>query len=394
MLVFFEMVTEHRRGLNVSHLEKLIFGKRHKFSFEENFKFESEVRHSLELYPDDVTGPAQVVVKFLHRTSSTASLTSRNPKHFAEYEDSVVWNFPQITLRILKPSPVNHAAPFTIFVGMNFEPPTPLAAAKALLGMEFPSIFDQVIQLIHELILVPLTFFDDAVAPIHGSAFESNGRVAAFSGTGGVGKSSVLLRASAKRQHKLSFMADDMPLLGEDGTLHGNFAWPKIYGYNVESLPQNVDLLKGRTVANKTHFNVKKLLGDGSKVRRKISPLKLFPAVSSQGPLTSLTFLFRSGTPFFRTSDITVDRAASLLLNIMESEYSTIFDYLAWGEYNAAINKTEPLLTLDDLRKNWLRCYRSGLANTSVRILHIPLAATGADLDSFVDKTIADLTSS
>lgn len=99
---------------------------------------------------------------------------------------------------------------------------------RNLIGPEFPNTFDSAIQIIHELLLVPSTFFLDGRAPVHGAAISVGGKAAVFSGTGGFGKSSALLRLANLQRHDMPFMADDMPILGNTETLFGNMAFPQI----------------------------------------------------------------------------------------------------------------------------------------------------------------------
>jgi len=371
-------------------IRKRIFGKCFELILPTDYEFEAEGRKSIQHYQDDHFGQVQVALRF--QAPPFSSPRSANPKIFVETEDYIVWDFPKtLRLTVLKQSGIPATTPLTVFVELGNLNLSPLVIAKSIFAMEFPSRFDQIIQILHELVLVPVTFLDPGIAPVHGSAISINGEVAIFSGTGGVGKSSAMLIAAKLKDERISFMADDMALLSNEGLVNGNFAWPKVYGYNLNSLPDKVDLLRGRNFADKLHFFAKIRLANGDKVRRKVSPLALFPSIQDQGRLSSLTFMFRANTTKFKIEKVDVERAAHLSLAIMEGEYGDIYKYLAWTEYNQLINRTRPVLTLAEMRKNWLQCYRSGLSRSRVQIVHIPLNATAADLEPLIKAEITRL---
>ena len=251
------------------------------------------------------------------------------------------------------------------------------------MGPEYPNVLDRVVQIVHELVLIPSVFFEPRKAPIHGSAVSVKGSATLFSGTGGVGKSSALLRLAAEKRQDIAFMADDMSIVSGEGELFGNMAYPKIYGYNWDAMPVGVKLLEGRPVLDKLHFHALRKLNP-SKVRRKISPVRLFSASDFDASLGDLVFIFRSDVQRPKFQQLDFEKAAELQLHIMKTEYTVIFNHIEWAEYNAKVSGLEPILQSSELYSGWLRVYRSAFRESRNRVLHLPFNFPNDQLDGIL----------
>ena len=87
-------------------------------------------------------------------------------------------------------------------------------------------------------LLITMLFFGN-VLPIHGSAIISeNKNVFIFSGTGGIGKT--FLEMSFILKDNYGFFADDIVLIGDNCSAFANYAFPKIYQYNVKQQTRQI----------------------------------------------------------------------------------------------------------------------------------------------------------
>ncbi len=233
--------------------------------------------------------------------------------------------------------------------------------------------YEHIGQIFHEGVLVPtLLLFSDDVAPVHASAIANEQRSLCFGGTGGVGKTSLLL--SAALQHKYKFYSDDIAFIDTKGMLWPNFAYPKIYAYNTIGQP---DLLKKifsySGTLDRLQWEYKKKLRGNTKARRRVSPQIFFGEISPEPVnVTDFLFLFRKKQNMYSVENIELQKIQSMNLQIILSEYADLFRHVHWHETNCMVLGEEPIVSMDAFRKSYCVRLKNGLCETELSVFNIP----------------------
>ncbi len=107
-------------------------------------------------------------------------------------------------------------------------------------------------QIFHENVIIPLLSRMDDILLIHGAAFNLNEKTILIGGRGGVGKTSIALRACFHKSG--SFITDDMAII-RSHCIYPNLNFPKIYQYNLVGEPQLQKRLMGSfSILRKIHW--------------------------------------------------------------------------------------------------------------------------------------------
>ncbi|NMW24748.1 hypothetical protein HFP05_10345, partial [Rhodanobacter denitrificans] len=187
----------------------------------------------------------------------------------------------------------------------------------------------------------------------------------------GAGKSSAML--ALRSNEDASFVSDDIVVMSATARVHGNMAWPKIYGYNCAGNEMKSELLAGRGWIDRAHFNIKNRINSAS-VRRKMSPDRLYQRVeSASAPLSRLYYVVREDVPGIRVSALDLANAVDMTIAVVSAEYSIFHDHLYWEKYNALATARTAMLTMDDVTANWRRVLSSSLAAVGCFKISIPL---------------------
>ncbi len=234
---------------------------------------------------------------------------------------------------------------------------------------------DRMPQFFHEVLLVPtlLWFFPDIV-PVHGSGVWWDGRGGTlFGGTGGVGKTSMLLECAF--DPGCFFVADDFTFIGEGGSAFPNLAYPKIYGYNTEGDPELLGrIFEGRGVLDRIQWGYQMRKKGSHRVRRRVAPDTLFGAVCDDGiPLGTVCFLHRRDVVEVGAREIDADTLADLNWNIVRTEYAQLFNHVHWYEMNAKLIGVRPVVSLAQIEEDYRRGFRKGTETARKLVLSIPL---------------------
>ncbi len=234
---------------------------------------------------------------------------------------------------------------------------------------------DRMPQFFHEVVLIPslLWFFPD-IAPVHGSAVGWEGRgVTVFGGTGGVGKTSMLLECAFDPE--CDFVADDFTLLGSTGDVFPNLAYPKIYGYNVEGDPLLKDkVFSGRGVLDRVQWNVQMRKRGPQKVRRRVPPDILFGSVRNDAsPLDTICFLHRSDVDDVICKRIDPGAVADMNWKIVRTEYANLFNHIYWYEMNVSVLGIDPVVTLSGMESVYKKTIVRGCGSSKCVVVSIPI---------------------
>ena len=258
---------------------------------------------------------------------------------------------------------------------------------RRVISMEFASELERFVQILHELILVPSTYFFDDIVPIHAAAISSQSKCLLLAGTGGVGKSSGLL--SIYDNPAFSFMADDIAIIDDSGGVYGNMAWPKIYGYNCKNSQIKKKLLGDRNNIDKLNFYIRNRINP-SLARRKIRPNLLFKSTESgRKPLTNLVYLFRQDVEEISIDNLDPCNAAKLSCSVMEAEYSVFHNQIHWAEYNSDMQSSVSPLRMARVRKQWFDNYQSSFSVAKCVKIIIPARLGHEEYQVFINKFIS-----
>ena len=294
-------------------------------------------------------------------------IISRSPKIHGEFKNGFICNFNDCSVSWERRGKI-------LYVNFIFDEYKKNWFRK-FRGIQYTHPFEDVGQVFHELVLVPsLYFFSRDISLIHGSSVSnSKGEVVLFTGTGGVGKTFIELESILK--HGYSFLADDISILGNNGKIYSNFAFPKIYDYNTIGEKYILEkIFENRNMLDKfSWFFKNKVLH--STVRRRINPFKFFRGkICYEGNLSKLFFVFPSSISSPSLNLISPDKAAKMNIDILKSEYAIFHKYLYWHRFNRSLLNMGLLLDIDNVFNDWFYLQKKVLSNVACYLMKVPIS--------------------
>lgn len=227
-------------------------------------------------------------------------------------------------------------------------------------------------QILHEGILVPRLLTSGSHALLHASAIAepSGKRLTAIGGTGGSGKTSLMLQACLEDGWR--FGADDITVLTTDGRLWPNYSYPKVYGYNVDAFPKiAAKLFKDARPFDKIHWKLHKMRGL-DKVRRRVAPRNIFSTLpeGDKPRLSDYVILQRESRQTIDLSQISSSQASAASSHVIATEYAEFLNHLHWHSFNRQLASPThtPLFSLPSCADRIERA----LANTRCWLLRFP----------------------
>lgn len=258
------------------------------------------------------------------------------------------------------------------------------------LNMQFTNRTENIGQIFHENVLIPLSFFIKDVAPIHASGFQHQNKTYLLGGTGGVGKTTLELLFCIKK--KASFITDDIAIINNENTVFPNYNYPKIYGYNlIGNTELKEKIFKKAGFLNKIHWFLHQKIFGIQKVRRKISPFKLYASVIKNPiAITDYLILFKSETPVIKQEKLPIKNTVKASIDVILTEYAYFFNQLKWHEFNANVLGENPIYTISILQKKWENTLESALKQTNNSVVKIPFSITHQDYQREMEKLLTD----
>lgn len=259
--------------------------------------------------------------------------------------------------------------------------PNPLPHAYRFLHRQYTSRKEMLGQLLHEQLLVPRCLVHKERAVLHASAVLPPGcqRPICFGGVGGAGKTSLMLKACLDKFW--AFCADDFCVLSTKGDFFPNFAYPKIYGYNLDAFPSLKTLVtKKRSPIDRIHWKLHRMRGP-DKVRRRISPGKLanLPEKKQLLPPSDYILLLRNHDSEFTLKEIEAAKAARASAEVLATEFNSFSNHIHWARFQYLLesdtnNKRTPMLT-----QLWSDRIQQSLSCTRCWVLRIPNSLSHKD---------------
>jgi hypothetical protein len=342
----------------------------------------------LALYSEyDSDRAADVIIDVCENSDVLAKkkAKSRNPTIFSALEDGVAMKFGLAhVFWSLTSTPIR----------VQFAPP-PISKnwIKKLRSIQYTYPHEAIGQIFHELVLIPMIqmFFSDRFAVIHGSSVGTpEGDVYVFSGTGGVGKTSMMLELV--EEQKYDFIADDITVLSSEGNVHANFAFPKIYGYNTLGSPSMKKKLLGATsYADRIAWNLQMKRMGPSGVRRRVNPKEFFDGqISQSGKLKKFFILFRTETKNLSLESVSASKATEMNLHVMKSEYAILYNHLHWYQFNCLGTKSgiDERLSYDRMWEKSRAIQLATLENVECLKINVPMKMTAQELKDQLGQLI------
>jgi len=366
----------------MNELRKKIFGKNYKFIVHQDYV--DLLNESVKTYCDYIKGTNDVEVFIGDSDQCKDSLISNNPKIFIRYENSFVTDFGSVKIRWSTSKDKRLTAQLTFpknFLRNNL---LKLLHFK-FFSVEFSTMIETFEQILHELLLIPSTYFFNDLVPIHAAAMSFNGKGVLIAGSGGSGKTSAIL--SLRNNNKTSFLSDDIAVLSSNGSVYPNFSWPKIYGYNLTDIPElKSQIFSTRSVFDRLNFNLRAKL-NLSKVRRKIRPKDLFNKISKDAvKLSAIYYLFRQDISKVIVEKLNVPEAIEMSIAIMETEYEVFHKFIRWEKFNTIANipHKNQIIDFGKVLANWRSNLESIFKDVPIKIMRVPIIMpNGTYLDTF-----------
>ncbi|WP_153445950.1 hypothetical protein [Vibrio algicola] len=342
-------------------MNKIIFGKNVHFNIKSELL--SLVEDNLSLYENTTSNLTDVIVSFNNELKDSYT-ESVNPKILTKLDNGFISHYRNIDVAWFMVDDI-----LNVNLKVKDKSKTRDFISK-IISMEFSTQKQMIGQILHELVLVPMTYFFKDIMPIHAATISKNNKAYLFTGTGGVGKSSALL---ALKDLDVGFISDDIAIISKDAIVYGNMAEPKIYGYNCIGNEMKDLILSDKSIANKLHFKIKNKINT-QKVRRKIKPSRLFNQVDVQGTkIEKMFFLFRENTSEFSVEKINANDAKEMSISIISSEYSDFNRFIEWYSYNCTCTKSEAIVRIKDVISNWNYIFDSAFSCLDIFKITIPL---------------------
>ena len=370
-------------------MRKVVFGRTVEFELSNPLErriLMEELRH----YPS-ADREAPVDFHISDAVDGTATPLARNPAIHTVYADGFLADFGNTRVRLRFSSGQLRRAEYASPNAKH----ALIAAASKVRSVQYMTNTESVGQRLHELVLVPSALLDEERVVFHAAGLVApSGRAVLLGGTGGVGKTSTQLYLC--RQAGFGFLADDIAVAGDAGEVFPNFAYPKIYAYNVVG---NDDLgavvLGRRPVLDRLHWYLRSRYAM-SWVRRRMDPATLYGSLPTAGaPLACYIILMRSNVvkPEFRA--ISPDVAAHISANVMRTEYQVFFRHLDWQKVNTAAHGTgssDVVPSVEDVLGRQRERTTRLLTQANCEALHVPLTMSHTQFLAEVAPRIADRT--
>jgi len=349
-----------------------IFGKNVKFKIESS-KLAKLLENNLSLYPL-VNNNSKIDVEVILKDKNPLDDILRlkflaNPKNHISFEDGFLIDYGSIITLFEKKE--------ILYIRIYIKPEQQIRKfLLKFLSMDFGSIFDIFGNVLHELILIPMTFFFDDLIPIHAMAIKSNKTFNTYliGGTGGVGKTSTEIFLC--KQKYFSFISDDISIIDINGNVYPNLSPPKIYAYNLENDPLlKKKIFYKRGFIDKFHWYLMKRVRGLSKVRRILYPTELCNSIEYNKNSVNKYFLLFVNNVKKELYLETIQNKREITIaskNIILNEYHSFIQHIIWHEYNSQIMKIKPIISLSKFIQKYENIMDRILSKIETYIIYKP----------------------
>ena len=340
-----------------------MFGKNIKFDIQDK-EVETVLIDKLSIYPVGKEENFEVKISILDKIQFPKKYYNNPSIHYTT-QNSFIINFGVIKVKYTKDD--------LLYIDIEIDKSKNFISKFRTINYE--NTIDSIGEILHELVFIPMNFFDTTKALIHASSMKniSNNKVIMIGGTGGVGKTSLELLLCEELGY--SFISDDIAIVSSDIKIFPNLSYPKIYAYNVaNNIKLYNKLFMNKSIIDKFQWNLRKKLKGEKGVRRSISPNIIFDSVE-RVPNKIDEYYILSRTNLVTKIEIEeVDNsiAVDMTLKIIKNEYASVIQHIVWHEYNALFNKQNPIISELKLYETWSNIYQKIFSNIKCFVVRIP----------------------
>lgn len=359
---------------------KKIFGKNYQFTASN--KWSSYLEEAIYLYPDSEEPNGLDVIIHLDSVLNNEKIIARNPSTFAKFDSGITTDFGSCKISWNK----KNNSPLEINVALPLSPDSFRNNLWKFRTMEYSTETERLVQILHELVLVPSVYFFNDLSIVHAAVIAKEGGATLLAGTGGTGKTSALL--ALRKSDKHSFVSDDIAIVSKDGYVFPNLAWPKVYGYNLSSYITKDELLKGRSKIDRIQFDYR-LKRNPKTVRRKLRPDILYKNCEINPiPIKEVIYLFRDDSSQMNLQPLDTIKAIDMGVCVMKTEYGVFHNFIEWDNYNSLGKGLDPIIDLGVVFETWKENLTSSFENVDIKMLSIPYDVPHEEYLDFMNKLL------
>lgn len=213
---------------------------------------------------------------------------------------------------------------------------------------------------------------------LHASAITKGARCLVITGKGGIGKSSMMLKAVI--EDGWQYLSDDLLVVDAAGIVWRTPKHLQIYGYNLQGEPVlQSALMKGRGAIDLAMWNARLYFAGGKRVRRRVAAEDLFGAgqIAQSSLATDVYFLERHESEQFRERGMSHAEFARRSANVLLEELHPL------SKISLALHGADSRRILPDVSEFLRRSEAiilKAVKNVQVRHICVPHAATPKDL--------------
>jgi hypothetical protein len=226
-------------------------------------------------------------------------------------------------------------------------------------------------------------------AYLHASSFERNGHGVALVASGGVGKTTSVLKLVA--EDRWNYLSDDLAVVDSTGMLWRSPLRMQVYGYNVLGEPALAKRLLGnRNLIDRLSWTISHRRRGPNGVRRRVTGEELFGKVrvSTAAQMGAVIFLERACIEQFEDQEISAEELLRRINLIMPSEIGPL---AATADVLRLAGCGNLLPTTHQFQEGMSSVLLPVLRNTTLRLLRIPENAGPAPLVDAVRRLLASM---
>ena len=223
---------------------------------------------------------------------------------------------------------------------------------------------------------------------IHASSVEKDGKAYVFTGWGGTGKTSILIRLVMRDQ--MNFLSDDLSIINSrEKSVYLNPKFIQIYPYNVRGDHQLYRKLMGnRSLFDKLNWHWRRIIYGSKGVRRRVSPKELFGSdrIGSKAEIYKVLFFARSVKNKYEIKRISPSKMALLNANIIIPELHPLSQYI----YQLHAVGCNLIPSLDFIFQKTMEIYEKSFNGKECYYVVLPSKAPPNDVYDFIKMVIEE----
>ncbi len=339
-------------------LSKIIFNTKMNIIINKNKKCYRNLIKELNLYPNIKKYTSLVNIYIDTKKRPTTQIFNKNIFNISTRFLDVFW--------IYKNNEIKDIIIITKFDKTNIF----IKMAYYFLGKDLDIPENLLCKYLHELVFVPTQFFNPENTIIHGACIKYNENTNILGGLGGVGKTSATLQLKGT---KTTFISDNMIIIDKNKMLHPNYAYPKVYAYNVDNNKKlKKEILKGSSIIYKLLFNIISKISKNH-VRKRINPQRLYNINNLQhNKINNYFLLNKIDDKNLKIKKINSKLLSNLSWQIINVEYSGFINQLLLHDYKCKIYNVENHFNFKTIKENKLNLNKRIFKNTNNNLILIP----------------------